>query len=171
MNGIDLLSLAAICAGFFWNIVSIMVQQKWKLYNIFLGKKYAFWVHAVLISIIWLQVAAATAFIVKSDWGIKVFWPLGSVLLATSIWCLGQAVRDLGVKGLYSAHIFGKRIRPASHEYQRHRNRLYAGFVGMYASLGLTFGRYGYFAVALFLAVGCSVQAYMETPVKNSVKR
>ena len=114
MYGIDSLLAAAVAAAFFWNCVSVLLQRKWRFYDVFVSKKYGILVHIALVSLALLQVLLTTTFDYRSDWGFKTFWPFSVPVLLVAIWLFITSVRELGVGALYNKNFFGKRVHIAS---------------------------------------------------------
>ena len=86
MNGFDVQLAAAILAAIFWNSASVYLQKKWRVYHVFIGKKYAQLVHGLLISIVWAQVIVVSIFVTKSSWVFQPILVIGLLLIASSVW-------------------------------------------------------------------------------------
>ncbi len=88
MNGTDILVQQAIIAAYFWSVVCIYAQQKWRLFNTFLGKKYGPVVAVTLYILAWLQVLATLVIALRSSWTMPGLPILGILLVAGSLYSI-----------------------------------------------------------------------------------
>lgn len=68
MNGIDILLQQSIIAAFFWVILAMYAQQKWRLFNTFFGAKYGPVVAIALYSLAWVQCLIVMLLTFRSSW-------------------------------------------------------------------------------------------------------
>jgi len=162
MYGIDVVIISAAAAAVFWGIVSLYLQIRWRVYDLFVSKKRGIWAHGALMVLTTLQLVAFSAIDVKSGWVFPTFWLLGAPVLIASGWLFWQAVREAGAGSIFNAAIFKhkhpKNKGPIWHKYKQ---PLYISYVGAYLGLGLTTGRIGFLLTALVLAVGLGLLTYL----------
>jgi protein-S-isoprenylcysteine O-methyltransferase Ste14 len=167
MNGFDVQLVAAIFAAVFWNTSTIYMQKKWRIYDVFVGKKNAQTVHGLLIGFAWLQVAVVSIFVTRSSWAFGAVLPLGLLIIAGSIWIFITALKDIGSGSLVNSNFFGKKLHTSGELYKKLKHPTYISYVMIYVGLGISFGQYGYILAAASLVIGLSVLAFVEKPVTD----
>ncbi len=152
MAPVDIMLGSSIIAATFLQIVSIVAHKKYRLYDVFIGKKYAFVVHAALVSLAWLQVCGITVYAYFSRWRLVSVPPIGIVIVCASVFLLYKAIKEIGIGALWNKSLFGGRTVEPGKTYRTFKHPMYLAIVGVYLGAALATGRGGYYvAVATFL--------------------
>lgn len=155
MYGFDQFLIAGTIATLFWMLATIYLQKKWHIYTLFMGKKYAFVTHIVVMSVVALQLLALTFADIVSRWTFTLaLWPLGDIIFALSLTLLVMALRESGPGVLVGAQAFGRKQPRSGKLWRQFKQPLALGFGGIYLGLALLTGHIVYFIVAGILAAG-----------------
>ena len=168
---VDLMLVASIVAAAFVTSCSIVAQKYFKLYSVFVGKKYAALVHAGLIGTSWLQVFVVGYFVKNSVWGFSGLWLLGIPVTAAAIYLFVKATKEIGLRSLYFSAFFNGSYKKTGKLYARFKHPQYAAICTLFLGIGLTTGRYGYMLAIPFLVATFSLFTVLEKPTKKSSKK
>jgi hypothetical protein len=130
MNGIDIMLQESIVAAFFWVIVAMYSQQKWRMFDVFFTKKYGHVVARALYLLAWLQVFIIACLVVlHSGWVLQRVFTLGTIFLASAMY--------LQIKNRATPY--------ALHHKKPFKTylRLHTPFGLLYIGMGLVCGKYG----------------------------
>lgn len=155
---------ASVVAALFWNTASVYLQKKWRVYDVFVGKKHALLVHGLLISIVWVQVIVVSVFVPKSTWSFRPYVFFGLIMAAASLYIFILAIKDIGYGSLINSNFFGRKLKTTGQLFAKIKHPMYIAMVTLYLALGLIFGQNGYWLAAICLFVGLSLLAYVEKP-------
>ncbi|MEI7632171.1 MAG: hypothetical protein WCJ60_02515 [bacterium] len=162
MNLIDLQITAAIFASILWNVTVIFLQKKWRIYDVFIGKKHAQLVHGLVVALTTLQVVAVALFIPKSTWSYRPVIILGVSICVFAAWLFAATVKDIGKGSLVSSNLFTKHSKIKKEFNSAQKYPIYISCVLLFVGLSITFGKYGYLLAAACLALGLIVVAKTE---------
>ncbi len=165
MNGYDVQLVAAILAAIFWNSTSVFLQKRWRVYDVFIGKKHALLVHGLLISFAWCQVLVVAIFVTRSTWIFDSIPSLGMLVFASAVWLFVMAVKDIGMGSLVNSNFFGRHLSTKSQLYEKLKHPIYLSYILMFVGIGISSGQFGYLLAAASLLIGLSLLAYIEKPV------
>ncbi len=151
MAPVDIMLSSSIIAATFLQTASLLAHKKYKLYDVFIGKKYAFMVHAALVSIAWLQVVGITVYAYFSRWKLVAVPPLGVLVACAGVYVFVKAVQEIGISALWNKSVFGGRTRVMGSTYKRYKHPMYLGVLALYVGVGLLTGNGGYYLAAATL--------------------
>lgn len=134
---------AAIVAGILVTHTSTYVQKKWHLYDVFIGKKFAFIVHCLLLSFVWLEVIAVSFFVRISTWSFPAMPIIGVPLLAAALYKLYLELRTGIIKEVIYIKFFKSTKKKNDYTVQDSL-KFYLSVAAVYLSIMLATGSIGY---------------------------
>jgi protein-S-isoprenylcysteine O-methyltransferase Ste14 len=170
MAPVDIMLSSSIIAATFLQALSILVHKKYGIYDVFIGKKYAFIVHAALISLAWLQVAGITVYAYFSQWRILSVPVVGMLVCCMSVFLFIRAIKEVGVGALWNKSLFGGRRVETGAAYRTFKHPMYLAFIGVYVGIALIFGRGGYYVAAGTLVPCLFLLSLVEKDKKQKLK-
>jgi hypothetical protein len=134
-------------------LVSLYVQRKWRLFDLFIGKKHAFTVFVALQCLAWLEVVGVSILIALAPKDFSSLLFIGLPLFAYCTYAMVVHGKKLGAKSLFYSHLFKAHSRQQP---QKTRMIFVVYMCGLFVGLSFIFGQFGfmYGAVALAAASG-----------------
>ncbi len=170
MAPVDIMLSSSIIAATFLQIVSIAAHKKYRLYDVFIGKKYAFTFHVVLVSLAWLQVCGITAYAYISQWRLLSVPAIGIVIVCASLFLLYKAIKEIGIGALWNKSLFSGRTVEPGKTYRTFKHPMYLAIVGVYLGAALVTGRGGYYLAAAIFLPCLFVISFVEKDKKQKLK-
>ncbi len=155
MYGYDQFLIASALALLIIALGSLFLQRYIAIYDIYMGRKHALIGHIVLMSLALLQLLGLTVFGIKSRWLFTaVFWPLGALIFAASLYFLVIAIQESGPGALVGASLFGHHKPKRGKLAKRFKQPIAIGLAGVYLGLALLTGHIAYLITAVILGLG-----------------
>ena len=160
MAPVDVMMCASVTAFFVTLSLSVFAEKNMHLYSVFIGKKYKKTIHVALVSLSAIQAIGVSIMARNSEWQTA---PRPIIGILAVLLCLYAGYKLLERYGtariLYVPLVVQGQIRDNLVRFMPHP--IYFAISGMYISLLLISGRYGYGIAAICVLVLSTFQALL----------